>query len=102
MGRTLDLRRFRTNVHLELDAPAFAEHEWEGRRVTVGALELELLHPCVRCAIPTRDPDDQTKWADLLRHLTRAHGGLFGVNARPLGEATVRAGDRVVVHDNLR
>ncbi len=53
--------------------------------------------PCVRCAIPTRDPDSQVKWAQLLRHLTREHGGWFGINARPVGSATIRQGDAVHV-----
>jgi uncharacterized protein YcbX len=97
MGAPVDLRRFRTNVHVELDAPAFAENDWEGAQMTVGDLELQLLHPCVRCVIPTRDPDDGTKWADLLRHLNRAHGGLFGINARPLALARIRRGDGVRV-----
>jgi uncharacterized protein YcbX len=97
LGRPIDLRRFRTNVHLDLDAPAFAENGWEGERMVVGELELELLHPCVRCVIPTRDPDSQEKWADLLKHLTRAHGGIFGINARPLGPATIHRGDAVRV-----
>lgn len=97
LGRPIDLRRFRTNVHVELDAPAFAENDWEGRRMVVGDLELELLHPCVRCVIPTRDPDSQEKWADLLKHLTRAHDGIFGINARPLVGATIRRGDTVRV-----
>jgi len=98
LGRPLDLRRFRTNVHVVLDAPAFAENGWEGGRLTIGALELQLLHPCGRCAIPTRDPDTQEKWAPLLRHLTRAHDGLFGINARPLHAATIHVGDPVRVH----
>jgi uncharacterized protein len=97
MGRALDLRRFRTNVHVELDAPAYAENAWEGGRMIVGDLELQLLHPCVRCAIPTRDPDTQEKWADLLKHLTHQHGGWFGINARPVGAATIRVGDQVSV-----
>jgi uncharacterized protein YcbX len=97
LGRPVDLRRFRTNVHLELDAPAFAENDWEGGRMVLGDLELELLHPCVRCVIPTRDPDSQEKWADLLKHLTREHDGIFGINARPLGPATIRRGDAVRV-----
>jgi uncharacterized protein YcbX len=97
LGRPVDLRRFRTNVHLELDAPAFAENGWEGARMVVGDLELELLHPCVRCVIPTRDPDSQEKWADLLKHLTREHGGIFGINARPVGPATIHRGDAVRV-----
>ncbi len=45
-----------------LTAPDGADHAWEGARMRVGDLELELLHPCVRCAIPTRDPDTQVKW----------------------------------------
>ena len=85
----LDLRRMRTNVHVALDdgTPAFAEEGWEGRSVTVGEAEFVLLHPCVRCVIPTRDPDTGVKDARILRHLTREHGGLFGMNARYVGPA---------------
>lgn len=95
LGRALDQRRWRTNVHLELDADAFAEEAWEGRTVTIGAASFTLLHPCVRCVIPTRDPDTQEKLAALLRHLTREHGGLFGMNARAHGPARVAVGDEV-------
>lgn len=98
MGQPLDLRRFRTNVHVELDADAFAEDEWQGRRLRIGDAELEVLHPCLRCVIPTRHPDNQVKWAELLRHLVRRHGGIFGVNVRPLGAAGIRVGDAVEVH----
>ncbi|HEY8582304.1 MAG TPA: MOSC N-terminal beta barrel domain-containing protein, partial [Capillimicrobium sp.] len=59
MGQPVDLRRFRTNVHVELDAEAFAEDGWQGRRIRVGEAEIELLHPCLRCVIPTRHPDNQ-------------------------------------------
>lgn len=97
MGQPVDLRRFRTNVHVELDAEPFAEEGWEGRRLRIGDAELELLHPCLRCVIPTRHPDNQVKWAELLRHLVRRHGGIFGINARPLGPATIRRGDAVIV-----
>jgi len=97
LGRALDQRRWRTNVHVELDAPAFAEEEWEGRTLSVGAATFTLLHPCERCAIPTRDPDTQEKSADLLRHLFRVHLGLFGLNARAHGPARIRVGDRVAV-----
>lgn len=97
LGRALDQRRWRTNVHVELDAPAFAEEEWEGRTVAIGKASFTLLHPCVRCVIPTRDPDTQEKAADILRHLTRRHGGLFGMNARAHGPARIRVGDAVTV-----
>ena len=97
LGRALDARRWRTNVHVELDAPAYAEEEWEGRELRIGAARFRLLHPCVRCVIPTRDPDTQVKAPELLRLLTRDHGGLFGMNARPLGSARIRLGDAVEV-----
>jgi uncharacterized protein YcbX len=97
LGRRIDLRRFRPNLHLRLDAPAFAEEQWVGRRVRVGDAELELLHPCERCVIPTRDPDTREKWPELLRHLARAHDTLFGINARAVRPATVRVGDAVAV-----
>jgi uncharacterized protein YcbX len=97
LGRPVELRRFRPNLHVRLDAPAFAEEGWAGRRITVGDAELELLEPCERCVIPTRDPDTREKWPELLRHLARAHDTLFGIYARALRPATVRVGDAVAV-----
>ena len=95
LGAELDLRRFRTNVHVVLDAPAYAEEDWEGRELTIGEATFRLLHPCERCVIPTRDPDTAQKFPELLRWLTREHRGLFGMNARPLNAARVAIGDPV-------
>ncbi len=97
LGRALDPRRWRTNVHVELDVAAFAEESWEGGALTIGEVVFDLLHPCVRCVIPTRDPDTQQKDAEILRHLTREHGGLFGMNARARGPGRIRVGDPVLV-----
>jgi uncharacterized protein YcbX len=95
LDRDLDLRRFRTNIHVVLDAEAYAEEGWEGRRLAVGDVELQLLHPCVRCVIPTRDPDTTGKDPNILRWLTREHRGLFGINARPRGDGRIAVGDQV-------
>jgi hypothetical protein len=95
VGRALDLRRFRTNLHVGLDVGAYAEERWEGRRLRVGDTVLELLHPCVRCVIPTRDPDTGEKHADLMRWLTRERAGLFGINARAAGAGRIALGDAV-------
>jgi uncharacterized protein len=97
LGRPLALRRFRTKLHLELDAPPYAEERFQGRRLTVGEVELELLHPCGRCAIPTWDPDRQQRWPELLTWLQQEHGGLFGINARVLGAGRIAVGDPVSV-----
>jgi uncharacterized protein YcbX len=97
LGGDLDVRRFRTNLLLDLDAEPYAEEGWQGRTLRVGTLELELLHPCERCVIPTRDPDTQVKNPRVLRWLHREHRGLFGINARAHVPGTIRAGDPVVL-----
>jgi len=85
LGAALDLppdvRRFRPNIHVELDAEPFAEERWEGRRICVGDVVLKLLHPCERCVIPTRDPDTQERDSRVLMWLIREHRELFGINA---------------------
>jgi uncharacterized protein YcbX len=97
VDRPLDLRRFRTNIHVALDDAAYAEERWEGRRLRVGDVVLDLLHPCERCVIPTRDPDTTEKHAELLRWLTRERAGLFGINARATGAGRIAVGDPVTL-----
>ena len=91
----LDPLRWRTNIHVEADAPAFAEEGWEGAELRVGGERLALLHPCVRCVIPTRDPQTAAKKPELLRWLHAERGELFGINARPLAHGRIAVGDEV-------
>lgn len=94
----IDLRRFRTNVHLDLDAPPWAEPGWEGGEMAfAGGVRVKLLHPCERCVIPTRDPDTREKWPTVLRHLTAHHDMAFGVNARVVTGGRIAAGEAVEV-----
>jgi uncharacterized protein YcbX len=92
----VDLRRFRPNLHLDLDAAGWAELDWEGGELEfAGGVRLKLLHPCERCAIPTRHPDTQVKWPYLLRHLNDMHQQCFGINARVLAGGRIAAGESV-------
>ena len=99
LDRTLDLRRFRTNIHLELDAGAYAEERWEGGTLTFeGGVTLRLLHPCERCVIPTRDPDDgAARRPELLKWLAAHRSTLFGINAEVVTPGVVRRGEAVTV-----
>lgn len=97
LGEPVDLRRFRTNVHVDLPAEPWAEARWEGRRLRIGDAEVELLHPCLRCSIVARDPETNAKSPRVLKTLVREHGAVFGINARPLGPATIRVGDPVTL-----
>jgi uncharacterized protein YcbX len=93
LGAPVDLRRFRSNIHLELDAEPWAELEWIGRRLRVGEAELEVVEGCERCAIPTRHPDTQDRWPQLLRLLAAERATTFGLIARAAGPAVIRGGD---------
>jgi uncharacterized protein len=93
LGAPLDLRRYRTNVHLDVEVEAYEEEGWEGMSLVVGEVTFALLHPCERCVIPARDPSTQVKHPQLLRHLYREHSGRFGINARALGTGRVSVGD---------
>ena len=93
LGRPVDVRRFRSNIHLELDAEPFAEEGWVGRRLRVGSAEVEVIERCERCPIPGLDPQTQAKWPALLRLLADEHASDFGLIARALGPAVVRDGD---------
>jgi len=96
LGTAVDPRRFRTNLHLELDAEPWAELGWAGRAIEIdGGVRLEVAEACVRCAIPTRDPDTREKWPGLLKHLAAEHGQGFGVLARVIMAGRLPAGASV-------
>lgn len=94
LGAEVDVRRFRSNIHLELDAEPWAELDWIGRRLRVGAAELEIVEPCKRCAIPTRDPQTQDRWPQLLRLLAAERATNFGLIVQTMTPAVVRDADR--------
>ena len=96
LGANLDLRRFRPNLHLELDAEPWAEEGWQGAEACfAGGVRLRLLELCDRCAIPTRDPDTREKWPQLLRHLAARHGQNLGIRAQVVQGGSVAAGEEV-------
>jgi uncharacterized protein len=96
LGTEVDARRFRPNLHLELDAEPWAEAGWAGAEIELeGGVRVRIDGPCERCAIPTRDPDTQQKWPELLKHLTAEHGQDFGLLARVVVPGRVHAGGQV-------
>lgn len=95
LGMPLDLRRFRPNVHVELDAEPFEESGWEGRTLRVGDAELHVVSAADRCAITIHDPDTLAKAPDVLRTINEAHGTFFGVWADARGPARIAVGDAV-------
>ena len=97
-GRAFEMQRFRPNVVVS-GTEAHAEDSW--RRIRVGAVEMRVVKPCSRCAIPTRDPDTGALGKEPLTTLAtyRKRDGkvMFGMNVIPDFEAELRVGDPVEV-----
>lgn len=65
----VDWRRFRPNLVVAGAMPPHAEDGW--RRLRVGEVELALVKPCSRCAVPAIDPDTARKDPRILQVLRR-------------------------------
>ncbi|MEU9836343.1 MOSC N-terminal beta barrel domain-containing protein [Streptosporangium sp. NPDC048047] len=100
LGMPLDVLRFRPNLHLDLDAPAFAEEDWgPGTLITAGDAELTVTGPhtgpCIRCAVPSWDPHGRERRPELQKWLIAEHANKFGVIMRVTRPGTVRRDDPV-------
>jgi uncharacterized protein YcbX len=93
-GMEVDHRRFRANLYVDGLAPE-EELAWIGRRVAVGAAELEVVSRCERCVIITKDPDTTATTPELLRVLTQTRETCMGVYCRVTRPGRVAAGDHV-------
>ncbi len=97
LGISLDKRRFRANIYLDLGAgPGFAEDTYVGRTLKVGAKTvLSILERDPRCKMITLDPESGESNPRILRPVAQDHEGKAGVYAAVLVEGTVRRGDSV-------
>lgn len=88
-----DVRRFRPNVVLE---PSIGEPAplAVGSRVVLGAGEIHIQEPCLRCVMTTRpQPGGLERQLDILRHVARHHDNAVGVRAAVVRAGLVRVGD---------
>lgn len=96
-----DVRRFRPNVLIDLDGPAFVEQTWLGRRVEVGGVTLSVDSPTVRCAMPLRaQPPDLDRQPGLFRamgELNDVFPNHLGVYCSVVVPGEVAQGDPVTV-----
>jgi uncharacterized protein YcbX len=85
-GTPVDSAAFRSTFTVATPGePAHVEDSWVGRRLRVGAAEVEVRGPLPRCAVVDLDPGTGSRRADLLRALAgyrRAETEIvFGVDA---------------------
>ncbi len=98
-----DPRRFRPNLLLDVDGPAFIEDGWVGGRLAIGdAVVLAELQPTVRCAMPLRAQPGLERQPDLfnaLNALNERFPNHLGAYASVLSAGVVRTGDPVHLLD---
>ena len=104
IGRPLDMLRFRPSLVVAGCEP-YAEDSW--KRIRIGSLELRVVKPCTRCAIPNLDPEtaqrspDLEPLATLLTYRKGRDGVLFGQNLIAEGSGPLVEGMPVEVLEKL-
>ncbi|MFL6336811.1 MAG: MOSC domain-containing protein [Pyrinomonadaceae bacterium] len=101
LGVTLDKRRFRANVYLDLDGgEGFGEEQWVGRRLRLGPRAVvAVLERDPRCKLISLDPDTGEHNPEVLRRVSQMHGACAGVYCAVLVEGLVAKGDPVEMFD---
>jgi len=96
-----DVRRFRPNLLLAVQGPAFVEGTWVGRHVQVGDAVLVVDSPTVRCAMPLRaQPGGIEREPDLfaaMNELNTASPNHLGAYCSVVEPGLVSTGDDVAL-----
>ena len=91
----IDARRFRLNVIVATTA-AFAENQWRGAKLQMGAAVIEIIDDVERCAAINVDPASAIRQPDHLATMRQAFGHSYlGVFGRVITSGTVQCGDKV-------
>ena len=100
-GTSLDKRRFRANVYVDLtSAKGFGENEFVGRSLRIGPkVVVTILERDPRCVMITLDPDTGEKTPAILKKVAQAHEGMAGVYGAVMVEGMLHKGDSVEVLD---
>ncbi len=100
---SVGMERFRPNIVIDCDEE-WPEDRWAA--IEIGGIRLDLVKPCARCIMTTQDqttgsrdvPNPMPAMGRVRMSADRrVPGPLFGWNAVPRGEGTVKIGDMVTV-----
>ena len=101
LGFSVDKRRFRANVYLNLaSGDGFAEDELVGRRLRIGShAVIMVLERDPRCKMISLDPDTGEHNPEVFRKVVQAHGNFAGVYCAVLVEGILTTSDSIELLD---
>jgi hypothetical protein len=101
LGFSVDKRRFRANVYLNLASGyGFAEDELVGRRLRIGSSAvIMVLERDPRCKMISLDPDTGEHNPEVLRKVARLHAAFAGVYCAVLVEGILTESDSIELLD---
>ncbi|AFT72597.1 putative Fe-S protein [Alloalcanivorax dieselolei B5] len=95
---SIDARRFRPNLVIDVPGADLVEQAWLGKRLCVGKeVELEVCAATERCGMVASTQSDLPEEPSILRHIARQADLKFGVYARVVVPGTVHFHDSVVL-----
>ena len=101
LGLSLDQRRFRANIYVDLaSGEGFEEDQYVGRQFRIGGkVVIAVLERDIRCKMIGFDPETSEANPEILKYVARSHDGKAGVYAAVLVEGMVRTGDEISLVD---
>ncbi len=96
-GAAVDPLRFRANVYFE-GAPAWAEFDWLGREIAIGAARLRVTARIDRCAATHVNPETAARDMNVVKALQRGFGHIdMGVYAEVISGGEIATGDGITI-----
>lgn len=89
----VDERRFRPNIVVDWPGREPVEQDWIGSRLQLGAAELRITEPTVRCGMVAMAHGELPHDPSVLRHITQQADLNFGVYAEVIKPGHVAVGD---------
>ena len=97
LGQPISPLRWRGNILFD-GFEAWAEMDWPGRTLRLGAIEMEVVEPIVRCMATTANPETGLRDADTLGALKAGWGHqICGVYGRVTRGGPLTEGDQIEV-----
>ena len=98
-GKDVDPIRFRGNIYFD-GAPAWSEHEWVGREMTIGNSRLEVIKRTRRCGATNVNPDSALRDMNIPATLQKTWGHSdLGIYVRVTHGGEICAGDSIHIEN---